>query len=154
MSHYVIDCRLSSLTPSSHWFEQGKQLLCSIVCCHDGNGVLSVCVHSFCVGTRRVCLVVDRREKQRGRLLELARSRGLAAQERQLPVGDYLWLLLPPGAPLTYDRIIPKMEAVRGLLFFCSASVSYCDKLKCLYHCLSVCKYCLYILSLSILFKY
>ena len=55
------------------------------------------CPFSYLIGTRQVCLVMDNREKQKERMATLATSHGLPILMRDLPVGDYIFVLLPPG---------------------------------------------------------
>ncbi|XP_033763465.1 uncharacterized protein LOC117344746 [Pecten maximus] len=47
-------------------------------------------------GRRKICLIIDEQERDRERLLHLAAERNIDAQVRQLPSGDYIWILTPP----------------------------------------------------------
>lgn len=67
------------------------------------------------VGTRQVCLLIDTHEKQKERLLAMAAVAGVTAQVRELPVGDYLWVLLPPGGHRG-QQVAPQTELVRSML--------------------------------------
>ena len=49
-------------------------------------------------GTWRVCLIIDSKEKEFERFKNLCWERGIPVLKRKLPSGDYLWVLLPPGA--------------------------------------------------------
>ncbi|CAH1772286.1 unnamed protein product [Owenia fusiformis] len=55
------------------------------------------------IGAERLCLVIDSQEKERERLIGFARQRGIVTKVRELPAGDYVWLLLPPGADGSQD---------------------------------------------------
>lgn len=61
---------------------------------------------------RQVCLLVDSEEPLRERFVRVAGQKGLAAKTRKLPVGDFLWVLLPPGANPDTARDIPDQELV------------------------------------------
>eukprot|EP00058_Branchiostoma_floridae_P028466 XP_002613957.1 hypothetical protein BRAFLDRAFT_67480 [Branchiostoma floridae] len=63
-------------------------------------------------GTRRVCLLVDSKEPLCERMTALAHRQGVAAQIRDLPVGDFLWILLPPAAGVDYAAVRPDDEQV------------------------------------------
>ncbi|XP_078615860.1 uncharacterized protein LOC144884423 [Branchiostoma floridae x Branchiostoma japonicum] len=63
-------------------------------------------------GTRRVCLLVDSKEPLCERMTALAHRQGVAAQIRDLPVGDFLWILLPPAAGVDYAAVHPDDEQV------------------------------------------
>ena len=62
---------------------------------------------------RQVCLLVDSEEPLRERFVRVARQRGLSARTRKLPVGDFLWVLLPPGVNPDTVRDMPGRELVR-----------------------------------------
>ena len=49
-----------------------------------------------CVGNRKICLLIDENERDKGRLLKYAADKGIDAQTRFLPAGDYIWILTPP----------------------------------------------------------
>ncbi|KAI8500490.1 hypothetical protein Bbelb_220560 [Branchiostoma belcheri] len=63
-------------------------------------------------GSRRVCLLVDSKEPLCERMAALAHRQGVAAQIRDLPVGDFLWILLPPAAGVDYAAVRPDDEQV------------------------------------------
>ncbi|XP_019628126.1 PREDICTED: uncharacterized protein LOC109472714 [Branchiostoma belcheri] len=63
-------------------------------------------------GSRRVCLLVDSKEPLCERMAALAHRQGVAAQIRDLPVGDFLWILLPPTAGVDYAAVRPDDEQV------------------------------------------
>ncbi|CAH1239929.1 MUS81, partial [Branchiostoma lanceolatum] len=63
-------------------------------------------------GPRRVCLLVDSKEPLCERMMALAHRQGVAAQIRDLPVGDFLWILLPPAAGVDYAEVLPNDEQV------------------------------------------
>ncbi|XP_078697145.1 uncharacterized protein LOC144925115 isoform X2 [Branchiostoma floridae x Branchiostoma belcheri] len=63
-------------------------------------------------GSRRVCLLVDSKEPLCERMAALAHRQGVAAQVRDLPVGDFLWILLPPAAGVDYAAVRPDDEQV------------------------------------------
>ena len=62
---------------------------------------------------RQVCLLVDSEEPLRERFVRVAQQRGLSARTRKLPVGDFLWVLLPPGVNPDTVRDMPEQELVR-----------------------------------------
>ena len=49
-----------------------------------------------CIGNRKICLLIDKNEREKGRLLKFAEDKGIDAQTRYLPAGDYIWILTPP----------------------------------------------------------
>ena len=61
---------------------------------------------------RQVCLLVDSEEPLRERFVRVARQRGLSARTRKLPVGDFLWVLLPIGVNPDTVRDMPDQELV------------------------------------------
>ena len=61
---------------------------------------------------RQVCLLVDSEEPLRERFVRVAQQRGLSARTRKLPVGDFLWVLLPPGVNPDTVRDMPEQELV------------------------------------------
>lgn len=61
---------------------------------------------------RQVCLLVDSEEPLRERFVRVALQRGLSAKTRKLPVGDFLWVLLPPGVNPDTVRDMPEQELV------------------------------------------
>ena len=61
---------------------------------------------------RQVCLLVDSEEPLRERFVRVALQRGLSAKTRKLPVGDFLWVLLPPGVNPDTVRDMPDQELV------------------------------------------
>ncbi|VDI30280.1 Hypothetical predicted protein [Mytilus galloprovincialis] len=65
-------------------------------------------------GTRKVCLIIDEQERDKGRFLQLADQWGIDAQVRSLPAGDYIWILTPPlqGPDVKYDQRQPSLEKV------------------------------------------
>lgn len=68
---------------------------------------------------RQVCLLVDSEEPLRERFVRVALQRGLSAKTRKLPVGDFLWVLLPPGVNPDTVRDMPEQELVgRNVLFY------------------------------------
>ena len=69
-------------------------------------------------GTRRVCLVIDSKEKQFERFESLCQERGIPVLRRDLPSGDYLWLLLPSGAKADYSLDKYDLEQVVIFLHF------------------------------------
>ena len=72
-----------------------------------------ICYSLIC-GDSRVCLLVDKYEKQRERFVALADELGISVQIRELKVCDYLWILTPPGdTEVNYDDEQPDLEIVR-----------------------------------------
>ncbi|XP_069111071.1 platelet binding protein GspB-like [Argopecten irradians] len=65
-------------------------------------------------GRRKICLIIDEQERDRERLLRLAAERNIDAQVRQLPSGDYIWILTPPltDTRQKYTQKIPEEELV------------------------------------------
>ena len=63
----------------------------------------------------QICLLVDTEEPLRDRFVKVARQRGLAVRTRKLPVGDFLWVLLPPGVNPDIAQDLPKQELVSFL---------------------------------------
>lgn len=61
---------------------------------------------------RQVCLLVDSEEPLRERFVRVACQRGLSARTRKLPVGDFLWVLLPTGVNPDTVRDMPDQELV------------------------------------------
>ena len=59
-----------------------------------------------------MCLLVDSEEPLRERFVRVALQRGLSAKTRKLPVGDFLWVLLPPGVNPDTVRDMPEQELV------------------------------------------
>ncbi|KAK3104788.1 hypothetical protein FSP39_010149 [Pinctada imbricata] len=49
-----------------------------------------------CYGGKRICLIVDEQERDKERLLSIARERNINVQVRQLGAGDYIWIMTPP----------------------------------------------------------
>lgn len=68
---------------------------------------------------RQVCLLVDSEEPLRERFVRVALQRGLSAKTRKLPVGDFLWVLLPPGVNPGTVRDMPEQELVASFEMFC-----------------------------------
>lgn len=67
---------------------------------------------------RQMCLLVDSEEPLRERFVRVALQRGLSAKTRKLPVGDFLWVLLPPGVNPDTVRDMPEQELVWRRYFF------------------------------------
>jgi len=61
-------------------------------------------------------LLVDSEEPLRERFVRVALQRGLSAKTRKLPVGDFLWVLLPPGVNPDTVRDMPEQELVLPML--------------------------------------
>ena len=61
---------------------------------------------------RQVCLLVDSEEPLRERFVRVVQQRGMSAKTRKLPVGDFLWVLLPPGVNPDTVRDMPDQELV------------------------------------------
>ena len=70
------------------------------------------------VENRQVCLLVDSEEPLMERFVRVASQKGLSAKTRRLPVGDFLWILLPPGANPDTMKDMPDQELVCGFFFF------------------------------------
>ena len=69
------------------------------------------------VENRQVCLLVDSEEPLMERFVRVASQKGLSAKTRRLPVGDFLWILLPPGANPDTIKDMPDQELVCGFFF-------------------------------------
>lgn len=48
------------------------------------------------INNRKLCLIIDDNERDKDRLIQYAAKNGVDAQVRQLPAGDYIWILSPP----------------------------------------------------------
>ncbi|XP_070579256.1 uncharacterized protein [Ptychodera flava] len=60
-----------------------------------------------------VCLLIDRHEPLRDRLLSMAREKNMPAIVRELPVGDFLWIALPANVDIRYyNGDMPHREMV------------------------------------------
>ncbi|XP_015759963.1 PREDICTED: crossover junction endonuclease MUS81-like [Acropora digitifera] len=68
------------------------------------------------VENRQVCLLVDSEEPLMERFVRVASQKGLSAKTRRLPVGDFLWILLPPGANPDTMKDMPDQELVLPML--------------------------------------
>ena len=64
------------------------------------------------VENRQICLLVDSEEPLMERFVRVANQKGLSAKARRLPVGDFLWILLPPGANPDTIKDMPDQELV------------------------------------------
>ncbi|XP_022808699.1 uncharacterized protein LOC111345675 isoform X3 [Stylophora pistillata] len=62
--------------------------------------------------SRQVCLLVDSEEPSRERFVRVVQQHGMSAKTRKLPVGDFLWVLLPPGVNPDTVRDMPDQELV------------------------------------------
>ena len=69
------------------------------------------------VENRQVCLLVDSEEPLMERFVRVASQKGLSAKTRRLPIGDFLWILLPPGANPDTIKDMPDQELVCGFFF-------------------------------------
>ena len=72
-----------------------------------------------------MCLLVDSEEPLRERFVRVARQRGLSARTRKLPVGDFLWVLLPLGVNPDTVRDMPDQELVCKNVFFNHISITF-----------------------------
>ena len=75
-------------------------------------------------GTRRVCLIIDSKEKEFERFKKLCWEQGIPVLRRKLPSGDYLWVLLPAGAKADYSLEEYESEHVRHLVLNFESKVS------------------------------
>ena len=66
---------------------------------------------------RQICLLVDSEEPLKDRFIKVVKQKGLSVKMRKLPVGDFAWILLPPGVNPDTARDMPEQELVRGFLF-------------------------------------
>ena len=71
------------------------------------------------MGNRKICLLIDENEREKGRLLKFAADKGIDAQTRFLPAGDYIWILTPPmvdtGQQYTGNHTDTEIVSLQGL---------------------------------------